>query len=105
MAKKKFRMPDLSNATPGFLVDELGEVREKIAELKKLEGFYKEALLARSHEVHSVEGETFVAGLTDRSQQRLDTAGLKEEFGEQWYQDHTKTITFREVRTTRLDQT
>lgn len=46
--KKQFKMPDLSNATPGGLVDMLGELREEIADLKKLEGIYKSALEARS---------------------------------------------------------
>ncbi len=103
MSKKTFRMPDLSNATPTFLVDELGGVREQIKELQKLEGFYKEALQARSGGKTTIEGETFVALLTDQTQQRIDTKGLKEEFGEEWYQDHTKTIEFKKIQTTRLD--
>lgn len=45
--KRAFRMPNLANATPEGLVDMLGDVREQIADLKKLEGIYKEALSAR----------------------------------------------------------
>lgn len=45
--KKKFVMPNLANATPGGLVDMLGEVREEKKDLEKLEGIYKEAIAAR----------------------------------------------------------
>ena len=48
--KAKFKMPNLSNATKEGLVDMLGEVREQMADLKKLEGIYKEALEARLKE-------------------------------------------------------
>lgn len=45
--KPKFKVPNLANATPEGLVDMLGEVREQMKDLKKLEGIYKEALEAR----------------------------------------------------------
>lgn len=45
--KPKFVMPNLANATPEGLVDMLGETREQIKDLQKLEGIYKEALQAR----------------------------------------------------------
>lgn len=45
--KAKFTMPNLANATPEGLVDMLGEVREQIKDLQKLEGIYKDALAAR----------------------------------------------------------
>lgn len=46
--KADFVMPNFANATPSGLVDMLGEVREQMADLKKLEGLYKEALGAKS---------------------------------------------------------
>lgn len=45
--KPKFQMPNLENATPTGLVDLLGQTREQIKDLEKLEGIYKEALKAR----------------------------------------------------------
>lgn len=45
--KPKFVMPNFGNATPEGLVDMLGEVREQIKDLQKLEGLYKDALDAR----------------------------------------------------------
>lgn len=44
----QFRMPNLANATVGGLVDMLGDVREEMKILKKLEGVYKQALAARA---------------------------------------------------------
>lgn len=46
-SKPKFKMPNFANATPEGLTDMLGEVREQIKDLQKLEGLYKEALTAR----------------------------------------------------------
>lgn len=45
--KRDFVMPNLANATPGGLVDMLGDVREQIKDLQKYEGIYKDALAAR----------------------------------------------------------
>lgn len=45
--KEAFKMPNLENATPSGLIDMLGDVREQIADLKRLEGIYKTALEAR----------------------------------------------------------
>lgn len=43
--KPEFTIPNLSNATPKGLTDMLGQTREEISQLKKLEKVYKEALL------------------------------------------------------------
>lgn len=45
--KPKFQMPNLANATPEGLMDMLGDVREQMKDLKKLEGIYKDALEGR----------------------------------------------------------
>lgn len=45
--KSTWKAPNLDNATPGGLADQLGDVREQIKELEKTEGFLKEALKAR----------------------------------------------------------
>lgn len=45
--KSEFRMPNLANATPEGLVDMLGDIREQMKDLKKLEGIYATALAAR----------------------------------------------------------
>ncbi len=45
--KRDFVNPNLANATASGLVDLLGQVREEMSDLKKLEGIYKTALDAR----------------------------------------------------------
>jgi hypothetical protein len=45
--KPEFKMPNLDNATPEGLVDMLGDIKEQIKDLEKLEGIYKTALEAR----------------------------------------------------------
>lgn len=59
--KPAFQMPNLSNATPEGLADMLGEVREQIKDLQKLEGIYKQALEARvrAQEEQSESNEAF----------------------------------------------
>ena len=102
MAKAKQKMPDLSNATPTFLADELGGVREQIKKFKKLEGYYKEAMLARLEQGQTtVEGEKYLQTIVEVEQMRFDTAGAKEKYGEDWYNDHCKQIEFIQVKTTK----
>jgi len=102
-AKRASRLPDLSNATPGALVDWLGGVRAEIADLKKLEGYYKEALKARidPNEIE-VEGDVFLATISDVAQARLDNDAVKDEMGQGWWDDHCKVIEFQQIRTKKL---
>lgn len=46
----KFVLPNLENATPGFIIDELATIRAKKNLLKKLEDVYKVALDARTED-------------------------------------------------------
>jgi len=62
---KSDAMPDLSNATPSFLIDEIGTQRVIKTAAEKLEKFYKTALYARmGDDETTVEGEKF-AGLIE----------------------------------------
>ena len=101
MAKKKFKAPNLSNATPGFLADELGALRDKIKDLQKLEGFYKEALLGKvrrkNTQTGEFKGDKYTAVITQETQFRIDTTGLKKEFGEDWYTEHCMELSFSKV--------
>ncbi len=102
-AKRKSGLPNLDNATPAVLVDWLGNVREQTKELKQLEGYYKEALLARiDDDEEEVVGEKFSATIEDVEQMRLDTGTVKEEMGDDWWQDHCKLSEFKMIRTKRI---
>jgi len=99
-SKKKSGLPNLDNATPSVLVDWLGNVREQMKELKQLEGYYKEALQARTDD-EEIIGEQFTATIEDVEQMRIDTAAVKEEMGDEWWDDHCKLIEYKKVSTKR----
>jgi len=103
---KTGKMPDLSNATPPALVDWLGDVRDELKDLKKLEGFFKEGLLARVGDDKTVRGEVFSALIEDTEQARFnkDLAIAKlTELGatEDEIAECYKEISFKTIRTTK----
>jgi hypothetical protein len=75
----KYSIPDLSNATDGGLVDMLAIEREKMAEAKFYEGFYKEALKSRLNGRTSVKGEKFLANITTSESERFDIKQCRED--------------------------
>jgi hypothetical protein len=104
MAKKAtVRVPNLDNATPGMLIDEIGVVREQMSSLKKTEGFLKQALTARLEEGQTiVEGDNTHDGLIENTvQERLDTPKIREDMDDEWIRDHTKVLEYKTIRTTR----
>lgn len=99
MAKaSKFVAPDLSNATPSMLLDEMGKLSVMEGQIKKLRAFYKEAYYARMGikldgqiplygddlfpQVEGVtsEGELFKATTTVSFPSRVSTTLLKEKY-------------------------
>lgn len=102
MAKKKEKDPNLNNATPGFLVDEIGMLRTEMKALEKKEAFFKEALLARVKPGQRVEGELYYAEISSECRTGLDTQRIKEEFGEDWCAERSKTTEYTKVSTKRM---
>lgn len=86
MAKATFRMPDLSNATPEFLVDEMGKLSLIENHAKKMRKVLREALFARigydstiPNENVSIPGEMFQANIGQSHPMRFDQAAFKED--------------------------
>lgn len=90
MVAKRFIAPDLSNATPSMLLDEMGKLSMVENATKKLRAFYKEAYYARTGiRIEEMElgdqgarvndGEIFRATTTRTMPMRLDQTRLKEE--------------------------
>lgn len=87
MAKQTTLTPDLSNATPEFLVDEMGKLSMIENYAKRMRAFYKEALYARAgidpDKIYSDaivnQGEKFIATTTQSYPTRLDQTALKSE--------------------------
>ena len=99
MAKNKQKLPNLANATPGFIVDELGRTRVELSRLKKLEGFLKQGLLARA-KVGAVTGEKYYnASIQELERSGLDTEAVKKEMGDNWYKERCKTTPYIQIRT------
>lgn len=72
--------PDLANATPEFLLDELGQTREVKKASEGHEAFLKTALLARLEDGETaIEGELFDGTISEGGSTRLN-AGLLEDF-------------------------
>lgn len=84
----KFVPPDLSNATPSMLCDEMGKLSVVENYVKKLRAVYKEAFLARTGinvdellNGQSIinEGDTFVITTTRSDPERVNVKRLQEE--------------------------
>jgi len=97
-------IPNLENATPGFLVDELGKIRAEASRLKFLEGIYKQALEARCtptqlNGTKFIMGETFVGDWVEKTQERVDTNKVKEVFADkpEILAQLMKVITFKQL--------
>lgn len=80
-------IPNLENATPGFLVDEIGRMRVESARLKFLDGVYKQALEARLSDdqkagIALIEGERFIGSRIEQRQERVDTEAVKAYFAD-----------------------
>jgi len=69
------------------LVDRLAEIRATIKELESEESDIRAAILKLEQNV--VEGQNFTAILKLVTSNRLNTAAVKSEMGDQWYRAHT----------------
>src|SRR5260370_25918993 len=105
MTKDK-SIPNLDNATPMSLVDEIGRMRMEAARLKFLDGLYKQALEARISKQQLegtalISGTHFVGKYKEVTQERIDGEAVKE-----YFKDDPKTlrklmkpITFKQLST------
>ena len=71
------------------IIDRLAEIRAEMKLLAEEESALKAQIMALEQNI--VEGDRFTAILKLVPQSRIDTEGLKKEFGLPWYKDHCKT--------------
>ena len=86
----KFVAPNLDNATPTSLLDEMGTLSLMESQVKKLRAFYKEAYYARTGIDVDAEnfpmegivniGDVFIATTTRTEPERIDQAKLKADY-------------------------
>lgn len=113
MAKKR-EMPNLSNATQEFLIDEIARLRDEQKDLEWLEGVYKEAVKARFHDANGnvtpltdsnkaemagkvFNGNKFSLEVQYVSQSRINTELFKAEQPEM-YKKYIKDINFNQFK-------
>lgn len=78
-------VPNLENATPGFLLDEIARMRIEMARLKFLDGVYKQAMEARADEKSLVdggiiEGSKFIGTRKKMVQERISAEKVRAYF-------------------------
>lgn len=96
-------IPNLQNATATFLADELGDIRQKSKALDKFEKLIKTVLTTKKDAgAPAVQGERWNQEFQDGSQTRLDLEAVRAEMGEEWCSNHSKTITFITIRSSRI---
>lgn len=83
--------------TSNTLADQIGQLDAQIAVLtKQLEALKKQA---KESGLSEIVGQTFVVTIGNSIRASLDTAAIKKEFGQQWYDDRCKLA---EVSTLRV---
>lgn len=79
--RTKFEPPNLENATPEMLIDEMGKLSVLESYVKKLRGYYKEAYYARKEiicdnmvngEAIAGQGDLFICATTRSDPERFD---------------------------------
>jgi hypothetical protein len=106
MANGDKTVPNLENATPSFLIDEIGRMRVEAARLQFLDGIYKSALKARVTDLQLnggsfIKGEKFVGDYEQKTQERVDTAAVREHFKNdpEILAKLIKIVTFKQLNT------
>jgi hypothetical protein len=81
MPKSKVELPNLANATPEYIVDELGRIRDELNKYKRLEGFFKQALQGRRENGQNViSGSVYDALISEETQIRINADKVREYF-------------------------
>ncbi|SRR5579883_153015 len=86
----------LHNLGTGAIVDRLGALKARIADLVAEEGVLRAELIARK--VEAAEGDLFRCTVTEALRQSLDAEAVKAELGERWYAAHCKVSVTTTVR-------
>jgi hypothetical protein len=90
------------------LIDSIADIRGIIKTLEKREKVLSEAFKSRHKnfdwvkpdqvEPFSITGHKYICTPIMVVQHRLDTEGLRAEFGDSWMEEHSKTIQFIQLR-------
>jgi len=96
------KLPDLSNATPPYLADELGDIRAEIKRLQKLEGLYKDVLEAKKDpEATTVEGDKWCQVFEMVSQMRINADLCRQHLDAETLAKVTAEVSYRQIKSVR----
>jgi len=98
MAKKpKLVMP--ANATPEFLIDELGRLRDEIKERTDLQDFYKAGLKARAKELNvtTITGEKYVGEYVDMERSGIPIEAVRAHTTKEWQEENTVITAYTQL--------
>lgn len=97
---KKFAVPNLSNATVGYLVDEVGRIRKMMAYLKDADAFMSEALKARL-KGDAASGDKFDMTRSASSQTRISPDLCREHLTPELLEKVTVSLSITQMRFTK----
>jgi len=97
-----FVPPNMSNATAGMCVDELGRAKAWKSYFEKVEAFYKEAFKARAEGQTLVEGDKFQASIEVAPRSFLITELVEKQLSKKKLAECYRTQDVTTVRVTKL---
>lgn len=96
MLSDEFRIPDLSNATMSFIVDELGQTRKTASKMKTYEAILKQRIQMERKGQLELKGEKFDASVREGcTRTGVDADAVHADHGDKY----DKTTTYEEIRT------
>lgn len=96
MLSDEFRIPDLSNATMSFIVDELGQTRKTASKMKTYEAILKQRIAIERNGKTELAGEKFDATVREGcTRTGVDADAVHADHGDKY----DKTTTYEEIRT------
>jgi hypothetical protein len=93
-------IPNLDNATPEGLIDQIFEQREIQKNAKQLEGILRQRFDTLIGDKKTCESETCVAMITTTSQDRLNTEMIRAEMTPEWIQKYSKVTPMTTLKIT-----
>lgn len=100
----KMQIPNLANATPSMLIDEIGPIRVEVSRLTALNKMYTAALKARVASLDSpLAGDTYVMTPTTFMQTRIDVEKVRAVLDEETLAKVQSTSEVTQMRFKRKD--
>ena len=91
MARTKASVIDL-----GAVVDELGELRVRLDEMRARETVLRDVLLATGRD--AIDGSAFRASISTATRSTIDVGAARRELGADWCAAHSSTSATRSIR-------